>query len=67
MVIHHNEEYGWSSTIITICITLLLILSIVFISFILNPCVIDLKMNKVDVCLADCEPHKQFIKIKDTF
>ena len=35
-------------------ITLLFILSIVFISFILNPCVINLKINEGDVCLVDC-------------
>ena len=48
-------------------IYLLFILSIVFISFFLNSCVIDLKMNEGDVCLVDCATTRIILQNKRYF
>ena len=38
-----------------------------FISFILNPCVIDLKMNEGGVCLANCATTHTILRDKRYF
>ena len=48
-------------------ITSITLLFIIFISCILNPCVIALKMNEGDVCMADCTTTHTIVRDKRYF